>query len=92
MPIQTVYDNGIFEGIRERPDKAYLEFKAGRRAVLSPGDEIKLRQSEAQPDMLRLRCLGARASWAESALSTSNGETQMPPTLSMSSERPAYVK
>jgi len=41
MPVRTVYDNGLFEGIREKPDKEYLEFQAGRRVVLSPGDEVR---------------------------------------------------
>lgn len=60
LPIHTVYDNGIFEGIRERPDRAYLEFKAARRVVLSPGDEIPLRQGPSPPGPLRLQCLAAR--------------------------------
>ncbi len=57
MPIKTVYDNGLFEGIREKPDKEYLEFPAGRRAVISPGEELPLQQGGL---LLSLRCLCAR--------------------------------
>ena len=60
MPIGNVYDNGEFAGGRERPDKPYLEFKAARRSVLSPGEEIKLRPLEEQTPRLVLRCLAAR--------------------------------
>ena len=57
MPIKAVYDNGLFEGIREKPDKEYLEFPAGRREVVSAGDELPLRQGDL---LLSLRCLCAR--------------------------------
>ena len=40
LPIKHLHDNGIFEGIVDRPDKPYLELKAGRRSVVSPGDVI----------------------------------------------------
>lgn len=58
MPIKTVYDNGEFQGGRERPSKEYLEFKAERK-VINPGDEIPLRQTEGAAK-LSLRCLAAR--------------------------------
>lgn len=57
IPVKTLYDNGLFEGIREKPDKEYLEFPTGRRVVLSPGDEISLKQTDIP---LSLRCLCAR--------------------------------
>lgn len=57
MPIRAVYDNGLFEGIREKPDQEYLAFPAGRRAVISAGDEIPLGQGDLP---LALRCLCAR--------------------------------
>jgi len=67
IPIRHVHDNGIFEGIRERPDKLYLEFPAGRRTVINPGDEIKLKSAEngehKRDDKvapLQLVCLAAR--------------------------------
>jgi beta-lactamase superfamily II metal-dependent hydrolase len=61
LPIKTVYDNGQFEGGRERPSKAYLEFKAEKRQVISPGESIKLRGADdPQAPRLELKCLGAR--------------------------------
>lgn len=57
MPVKTVYDNGIFEGIREKPDREYQQFPADRRMVLSAGDEVALQQPDAP---LSLRCLCAR--------------------------------
>lgn len=64
MPVKALYDNGIFEGIREKPDREYLELAAGRRVVLSAGDEIALQQPDAS---LRLRCLCARQKTVEPA-------------------------
>lgn len=59
MPIGAAYDNGEFPGGRERPDKAYLEFKADRRVVLNPGDEVPLKQADGA-GKVALRCLAAR--------------------------------
>ena len=64
MPIRTVYDNGEFPGGRERPSAAYLSFKADRRLVLNPGDEIPLKQADGSPK-LSLRCLAARKQFVE---------------------------
>jgi competence protein ComEC len=59
MPIKHVHDNGLFPGLRERPDKDYLEFAAEQRSVLSAGDEIALKQT-AGSGALSVRCLCAR--------------------------------
>ncbi|MBI3838519.1 MAG: MBL fold metallo-hydrolase [Planctomycetia bacterium] len=61
LPIKHLHDNGIFEGIVDRPDKSYLECKAGKRSVISPGDFIALEPlaGENSP-RLRLQCLGTR--------------------------------
>lgn len=64
IPIGTVYDNGEFPGGFERPSKEYLEFKAGKRLVLSPGDEIPLKQAEGSPK-LTVRCLAARQKFVD---------------------------
>lgn len=66
LPIKHLHDNGIFEGIVDRPDKSYLEFKAERRSIIQPGDEIELAQSE-RPDGARLtvKCLGTRQKYVE---------------------------
>lgn len=58
IPIRTVYDNGQFQGGRERPSKDYLEFPAERR-VLSPGDSIPLKQLDGAPPV-SLKCIAAR--------------------------------
>jgi beta-lactamase superfamily II metal-dependent hydrolase len=60
LPIRKVYDNGIFEGLRDRPSKEYLEFKADARIVLNPGDEIALEQPTDKGVKLSLKCLGGR--------------------------------
>lgn len=58
LPIRNVYDNGEFEGGRERPDKGYLEFKTEKRSVLSPGDKLAL--TEFHGPALEIKCLAAR--------------------------------
>jgi beta-lactamase superfamily II metal-dependent hydrolase len=59
IPIKNVYDNGEFDGLREKPDPSYRNFACDKRHVLSPGDEMTLKQTEgASP--LKLRCLAAR--------------------------------
>ncbi len=61
LPIKTVYDNGIFAGIRDRPSKEYLDFKCEKRVVINPGDKIGLSvpvATDATP--LKLSCLGTR--------------------------------
>ena len=61
LPIKHLHDNGIFEGIVDRPDKQYLEFKTARRSVVSAGDEIELAQpTGANAAPLSLKCLGSR--------------------------------
>ncbi len=58
LPIKHLHDNGIFEGIVDRPDKPYLECDVERRSVVSPGEEIDLAQSNAAH--LTIKCLAAR--------------------------------
>jgi competence protein ComEC len=66
LPIKHLHDNGIFEGIVDRPDKPYLEFKAARRSVISPGDEIELTPPAGEnPTPLSLRCLGTRQKYVD---------------------------
>lgn len=60
MPIKHVHDNGEFEGGRERPDKSYLEFKAERRSVISPGDEVVLKKVDNQAAPISIKCLATR--------------------------------
>jgi hypothetical protein len=66
LPIMHLHDNGIFEGIVDRPDKNYLELKAARRSVISPGDEIELTPPGGEnPPPLSLRCLGTRQKYVD---------------------------
>ncbi len=61
MPIKYVYDNGEFEGGRERPDKGYLEFPCEKRQVINPGEQITLRaQEDAKAPQVSIKCLAAR--------------------------------
>ncbi len=64
LPIGRVYDNGLFEGLPERPDQSYLEFKCAGRTVIQPGDTIGLKQLEGGPN-LRLQCLAARKQYVK---------------------------
>ena len=64
IPIKTVYDNGKFEGGHERPSKEYLEFKAGKRLVLNPGDAIPLKSADGAAPV-SLKCLAARKTFIE---------------------------
>ena len=68
IPIGQVYDNGIPEGDPDgnRSDtrwplliKPYREFKADKRKVITPGAEIKLKQTDGGP-RLTLRCVAAK--------------------------------
>jgi beta-lactamase superfamily II metal-dependent hydrolase len=60
LPIGEVHDNGEFEGQREKADPEYYGFKADKRSVVSPGDEIPLKPAGDGVIPLSLRCLGAR--------------------------------
>jgi competence protein ComEC len=61
LPIKTVYDNGVFEGMPDNPGKAYFEFKCDKRVVIKPGDKIPLQSLKGDtPLPLSLTCLGAR--------------------------------
>lgn len=61
LPIKHVHDNGIFEGIVDRPDKSYLEFKAEKRSVISPGDQIELDAGDGKASApLSIKCIGTR--------------------------------
>ncbi len=64
LPIKHLHDNGIFEGIVDRPDPSYLDFKAGRRSVISPGDQIELTQA-AGAAAVSIRCLGTRQKYVD---------------------------
>jgi beta-lactamase superfamily II metal-dependent hydrolase len=73
MPIGHVYDNGVPD---QSPDgipgdtrwlltsKPYREFKADKRGVLRPGDEIPLKQLGGAPK-LSLRCVAAKQKFIE---------------------------
>jgi competence protein ComEC len=69
LPIGTVYDNGEFKGMPERPDKAYREFKCDSRVVINPGDVLPLKQADedAKPasPKLEVLCLGTRQEFIE---------------------------
>jgi competence protein ComEC len=66
LPIKHLHDNGIFEGIVDRPDKSYLECKVEKRSVLSPGELLPL-DASAEPGAtpLSIRCLGARQKYID---------------------------
>jgi len=59
IPIRHVFDNGIFDGIREKPDQEYLTFAAGQRSVISPGDVLPIKQADGSAK-LEVKCLATR--------------------------------
>lgn len=59
LPIKTVYDNGIWEGMPEKPDKSYFEFPAEHRVALSPGDLMPVKNAEGTAK-LSVQCIGGR--------------------------------
>ena len=59
LPIKTLYDNGVFDGMPDDPGKAYFEFPCEKRVVIQPGDRLPLRQSKEGLTPV-MQCLGAR--------------------------------
>ncbi|MFO0901856.1 MAG: MBL fold metallo-hydrolase [Pirellulales bacterium] len=59
VPIRNVYDNGDFEGLRDRPDASYWKFPCERRIVIQPGDRLSLQQLDGAPP-ISITCLGTR--------------------------------
>ena len=64
IPIGRVYDHGVRPQDVERVGEEYLAFPCGRRLVLTPGDEIPLRQADGVP-ALRVHCLAALQHFVE---------------------------
>lgn len=61
MPIKSVYDNGEFAGMPEKPDRAYREFKCDRRVAINPGDKLDLKQASGDDKpKLTIQCLATR--------------------------------
>jgi len=61
LPIGTVYDNGEFEGMPEKPDKTYRDFKCEKRVVINPGDKLPVKNSDfGDVAPLEILCLGTR--------------------------------
>jgi competence protein ComEC len=48
VPIQNLYDNGEFEGLRDHPGKSYFELKVPHKHVVKPGEAVPLTQAEKQ--------------------------------------------
>src|SRR5689334_22778629 len=44
MPIQHLHDNAEENPTTDRPSREYLQAKVGDRALISPGDELPLKQ------------------------------------------------
>ena len=61
LPIGTVYDNGEFEGMPEKPEKVYREFKCEQRLKINPGDKLPLKKAASDKSLpLEIVCLGTR--------------------------------
>jgi beta-lactamase superfamily II metal-dependent hydrolase len=60
VPVRSVYDNGTFAGMPERPAKEYFEFKCDRRVVINPGDKLELKPATDSAAKVLATCLGTR--------------------------------
>ena len=77
MPINAVYDNGIPDHNPDGGDdawfieriKPYREFKADKRVVIKPGEQIPLKQTDGAAK-LELTCLAANQHFIPAAAST----------------------
>lgn len=84
MPIRNVWDNGEFKEGWERPSKEYLEFKCEKRMVLSPGDEIPLKNLVANDAVkVGVKCLAARKQFIKPAA----GAAENPDALNAKKKR-----
>jgi competence protein ComEC len=61
LPIGTVYDNAEFDGMPEKPDKVYREFKCEKRVQINPGDKLPLKEAPQDRRLgFEIFCLGTR--------------------------------
>jgi competence protein ComEC len=68
MPIKSVYDNGDFANMPEKPDRAYAALKCDRRVVINPGDKLELKQAaEEKAPRLAIQCLATRQQFIKPA-------------------------
>ncbi len=71
LPIKHLHDNGIFEGIVDRPDKNYLELNVQTRSVIQPGEILEMGQSnDPSAAQLTIRCLGTRRQFIDAPADT----------------------
>jgi hypothetical protein len=61
LPIRHLHDNGLFEGLVERPDQSYLDLETEQRTAIEPGEVIELAQvGGPNAATVALRCVAAR--------------------------------
>jgi hypothetical protein len=66
VPIVNLWDNGDFDGLRDRPDKPYLSLKCGKKHVLAPGSKLPLSQAQQRENQaVSLNCIGTRQTFIE---------------------------
>ncbi|MFN0017922.1 MAG: ComEC/Rec2 family competence protein [Pirellulaceae bacterium] len=71
VPIRNLWDNGEFEGLRDRPDKAYLSLKCGKKHVLAPGSKLPLYEAQQRENLpLSITCIGTRKTFIDPAAGT----------------------
>jgi competence protein ComEC len=80
MPIRNVHDNGIPERnpdnnrddtVYRRMIQPYRDFKADKRNIIKPNDEIALNQIERSPK-LRFRCIAAKQQFISAPAQSKN--------------------
>ena len=68
MPIQNLYDNGVFDDMPDNPGKAYFHLKCEKRHVINPGDQLDLKKIEKSDQTLEFRCLATRKTFVDPKL------------------------
>jgi len=59
VSVKALYDNGVIEGGRDKPNKEYSLAPVDKRVVINPGDELPLKQADGAPKV-SLKCICTR--------------------------------
>jgi beta-lactamase superfamily II metal-dependent hydrolase len=75
LPIGTVYDNAEWEGMPEKPDKVYREFKCEKRVQINPGDKLPVKRGPQDESVhFEIVCLGTRQQFIEPTAKSATNE------------------
>ena len=81
LPVKTVHDNGVFDGMPDDPGTGYFQFRADRREVIQPGDSFTMAgaadgsASDRQQLPVKVRFLGTRQEFVTAPKGTPANDT-----------------